>query len=289
VVVDDRSSDDTAGVARRAGARVIEGVARPAGWAGKTWALQQGIEAARGSWVVHVDADARPRPGLARALVAAAREHGDDVLSAGVTFRCDTAAERLLHPAFLATIVYRFGPTDALGFRPWPARAMLNGQCVLLPRERFLAAGGYGRVRANMTEDSALARSLARDGWRVGFADAGALLEVHMYESARATWAGWGRSIASPDATAPGWQTLDVVTLWLTLGLPPLRLLARRATWVDGALLALRVALGAQLARRYRPRGIAQLLAPLADPAVAARFTWSVLRPTRTWRGRTYA
>jgi dolichol-phosphate mannosyltransferase len=140
-----------------------------------------------------------------------------------------------------------------------------------------------------MTEDSALARSLARDGWRVGFADAGALLEVHMYESARATWAGWGRSIASPDATAPGWQTLDVVTLWLTLGLPPLRLLARRATWVDGALLALRVALGAQLARRYRPRGIAQLLAPLADPAVAARFTWSVLRPTRTWRGRTYA
>jgi dolichol-phosphate mannosyltransferase len=47
IVVDDQSSDGTADLARAAGARVVE-PARPLpdGWAGKAWALQQGIEAA---------------------------------------------------------------------------------------------------------------------------------------------------------------------------------------------------------------------------------------------------
>jgi dolichol-phosphate mannosyltransferase len=289
IVVDDRSSDGTAKLARRMGATVVAGVEPPAGWTGKAWALQQGIEVAGGDWVLHVDADARPVGGLARALVAAAAEHGDDVLSAGPAFRCATVADRLLHPAFLATIPYRFGVGDAVGRRPRARRAILNGQCVLLPRERFLAAGGYGRVRDHMTEDVALARSLAGAGWAVGFVDAGALLEVEMYASARETWAGWGRSIAGADVTPAGWQALDVATLWLTCALPALRLLTRRRTSrLDRALLAVRWLLGTQLARGYRPRGLWPFLAPLADPLVAARFTAAVLRPSQTWRGRSY-
>jgi dolichol-phosphate mannosyltransferase len=288
VVVDDGSRDATAALARAAGARVVPGAEPPPGWTGKAWALQQGLVATDADWVLHVDADARPAPGLARAALAAAREHGDDVLSVGPAFRCATAADALLHPAFLATLPYRFGVGDALGRRPRPARAVLNGQCVLLPRARFLAAGGYARVRAHMTEDVALARSLARDGWRVGFADGAALLEVEMYASARETLSGWGRSIAAVDATGPGWQALDVATLWLTCGLPPLRLLAGRATALDRALLAVRWLLATQLARGYRPRAPWPYLAPLADPLVAARFTAAVLRPSRTWRGRRY-
>jgi dolichol-phosphate mannosyltransferase len=288
IVVDDRSGDETAEIARRAGARVVTGAEPPAGWTGKAWALQQGIEAARGNWVLHVDADARPAPGLARALVAAAREHGDDVLSAGPVFRCATVADLVLHPAFLATIPYRFGVGDAVGFRARPSRAILNGQCVLLPRERFLTEGGYARVRDHMTEDVALARSLAGAGWSVGFVDARALLEVEMYRSARETWTGWGRSITGADVTRLRWQALDVATLWLTSALPVLRLLTQHTSRLDRALLAVRWLLGTQLARGYRPRSPWPYLAPLADPFVAVRFTVAVLRPPRTWRGRRY-
>src|SRR4051794_33306418 len=213
LVVDDGSRDATAAVAGAAGARVLAGAPLPDGWTGKAWALQQGIEAARGDWVLHVDADARPRPGLARAMLAAATAGGDDVLSAGPAFRCRTVADQLLHPAFLATLPYRMGVADAVGRRARPSRALLNGQCVLLPRARFLAAGGYGRVRAHMTEDVALARSLAAEGWAIGFVDGSALLEVEMYASATETWHGWGRSIAGADVTPPGWQVLDVATL----------------------------------------------------------------------------
>jgi dolichol-phosphate mannosyltransferase len=288
VVVDDCSSDGTADLAARLGARVVAGDEPPVGWAGKAWALQQGIEAARGDWVLHLDADARPRPGLGRALLATARAHGDDLLSAGPTFRCATAADLVLHPAFLATLPYRFGPGDALGRRPRPARAIANGQCVLVPRERFLGAGGYARVRASTIEDVALARSLAGAGWAIGFCDGGALLEVEMYGSAPETWRGWGRSLMAPDATAPAWQLLDLATIALTMALPPLRLAAGRATRLDRVLLAVRWLLAARLARGYRPRSALPLLSPLADPLVALRLMQAVARPERTWRGRTY-
>ena len=71
IVVDDRSSDGTADVAREHGARVVAGAEPPAGWIGKPWALQQGLEAAAGDIVVSLDADTRPRPGLVGALAAA--------------------------------------------------------------------------------------------------------------------------------------------------------------------------------------------------------------------------
>jgi dolichol-phosphate mannosyltransferase len=288
LVVDDGSADATAEVARAAGARVVPGRPLPEGWTGKAWALQQGIEAARGELVLHVDADARPRPGLARALAAAARAHGDDVLSAGPAFRCRTTADLVVHPAFLATLPYRYGVGDAEGRRARPDRAIMNGQCVLLPRARFLTGGGYGRVREHMTEDVALARSLAGAGWKVGFVDARELLEVEMYASARETVTGWGRSIAGADVTSRPWLALDVAVLWLTCALPVIRLLARRTTKTDNALLAVRWLLANELRATYRPRSPLPLLAPLADPLVAARVTLAAVRPSRTWRGRRY-
>lgn len=287
IVVDDRSTDDTAAIARAAGARVVAGTELPDGWAGKTWALEQGLRAATGDWVVFLDADTRPGPGLIAALVQAAAPY--DLLTAAPRFVCDGAAERLLHPAMAATIPYRFGPTDVEGWQPRPRRAMANGQCAVVRRAAFLHAGGWERVRGHLTEDVALARSLRAEGARIGFVDAADLLSVRMYATARETWTGWGRSLMAPDATAPLAQAADLAVLWLTVALPLPRLLTRRATPLDGGLLAVRLGIHAALARGYaRPRGVPYALAPLADLPVVAWLTWRTLRPSRTWRGRTY-
>jgi dolichol-phosphate mannosyltransferase len=284
LVVDDESTDATAQVAAAHGARVVRGAPLPPGWAGKAWALEQGLRAARGPWVVFLDADVRPRRGLVAALVE--RAAAVDLLSAGPRFVCDTDAERCLHAAFLATLVWRFGPaTDA---QPRPARAVFNGQCVVARRDVLLGGGGWARVRGSLVEDVALARAWRRDGRRIAFVDAADLLDVRMYGSARETWHGWGRSLMGPDATRPWWQALDVATLWVALALPPWRLLARRGDRLDALLVALRWLVLPGLARAYRPRGPGFWLSPLADLPVAVRLTWSVLRPGRSWRGRTY-
>jgi dolichol-phosphate mannosyltransferase len=285
LVVDDGSSDGTGELAAAMGARVVAAGEPPAGWVGKPWALQRGLEEANGAIVVSVDADTRPRPGLARAM-AAALERADFVC-AGARFVCDTPAERWLHPAMLATLVYRYGPPDALGERT-PARLLANGQCTAVRRQHLLAAGGYLPAAGAMTDDAAQARALARAGWRVAFHDGGGLIAVDMHESAAETWREWGRSIALPGVTAPGWQAADVAVVWLTLGVPPLRLLAGRARPLDLALLALRAAMTAALAPAYVRRGPAYWLSPLADPLAAVRLTLSAVRPARRWRGRTY-
>ena len=285
IVVDDRSGDATAAVAERAGARVVHGLPLPDGWAGKAWALEQGLAAAHGEIVVFLDADTRPDPGLVAALVAEL-EHAD-VVSAGPRFACSGVLEQALHASMLATLVYRFGPTDVDGFEPSPARAVMNGQCMAVRADTLRAAGGWARVAGSLVEDVALARTLRADGRRLRFVDAATLLEVRMYDSAAETFRGWGRSLMAPDETARAWLAADLAVLWLAMALPLPRLLLWRRP-LDAALVLMRVALVAGLGRSYRPRGAGLWLSPLADVAVAARLTASVLRPERTWRGRSY-
>jgi dolichol-phosphate mannosyltransferase len=288
LVVDDRSTDATAQVARAGGARVVAGEGLPEGWVGKAWALQQGLRVATGDVVVFLDADTQPRPGLLRAL--AARLAADaDVVTVSPRFECRTVGERLLHPSMAATIPYRMGPGDVEGRQPAPGRAIANGQCLAVGRGAFLAFGGLASVRGYMTEDVALARALRRAGWKLAMADAADLLDVRMYASARETWDGWGRSLLAPDVNPPLRRAEDLAVLWLAMALPLPRLLLNRATPLDWLLLAVRLAMTAALARGYRPRGLPFWLSPLADVPTMVRLTWSAVRPTRTWRGRTYA
>src|SRR4051812_47678981 len=165
IVVDDGSTDGTADLARRRGVRVVAAGEPDAGWVGKPWALQRGLEAAIGEIVVSVDADTRPRPGLARALVRALDDA--DLVSAGARFVCDTAGERWLHPAMLATLVYRFGPPDAER-PPAPGRVVINGQCTAVRRAALLAAGGDAHAPRPLPDDAAQARGVAPARWGVG-------------------------------------------------------------------------------------------------------------------------
>jgi dolichol-phosphate mannosyltransferase len=287
IVVDDESADGTARLAESHGARVIPGRPLPDGWVGKQWALQQGVEAATGDVVVTLDADTRPAPGLVGALAAALAD-GADFVSVAPRFVCETWGERLLHPAFLCTLSYRFGP---VGAEP-SARvedAQANGQCTAYRREPFLAGGGYERVRAQMTEDLALARALAGEGWRIGFEDGADLLEVKMHDSPRELWREWGRSLAMADVLPPARRAADSAVVWTCMAAPLLRVAARRATPVDWALLAVRLALLGAFARFYGQRGPAFWLSPLADSLAAARITASSVRQTRRWRGRDYS
>ena len=152
----------------------------------------------------------------------------------------------------------------------------------------LLEAGGYAEAAGHMTDDAAFARGLARRGWRVVFHDGGGLIDVDMHEGAAETWREWGRSIALPDVTSPAWRAADVAVVWLTLGLPWLRLVSRRARRVDFALLALRLAMTGAFAPSYARRGVPYWLSPLADVAAAVRLTGSAARPGRRWRGRVY-
>lgn len=287
IVVDDQSTDHTADLATNAGARVVAGTPLPEGWAGKAWALHQGIEAAASDWVVTLDADARPDPALPTALVARAIADRLDLVTVGGRFDCPTPGSRWLHPAMLTTLVYRFGPPGSRATRA--ERTMANGQCMAFARDPFRAGGGMARVRGEVVEDIALARQMASEGAGVGFLEGGDVLTVRMFESFDDVWTGWGRSLALPGVEPPERQVADLAVIVLAQVLPLPRLLMRRGDIVDVGLVLLRIGTLAGTRRAYTQTGPSYWLSPLADPLAAFAIARGIARRGRqTWRGRTY-
>ncbi len=311
IVVDGGSTDGTqaivdAAAVRDPRVRRIAEPPRPAGMVGRPWAIAAGCAAARGEWVLVMDADTAPRPGAVAGTVTAARALGLDAASFAPRIVAPSAGARWLQPAFLATLVYRFGPAGLDD--PHPERVMANGQCMLMRREPLERVGGYGVAADSFCDDVRMARHLAAHGVRVGFLDGPRLLDVVMYPTARETWRAWPRSLNMRDASSARWRWLDALFLVLAQGLPvpllaivawvaatggsmtggsvaaPAWLVAALAA-VNGALLLVRLLLSFATARSFAPRGAAYWLSPLADPAAALRVVATMLQQPREWRG----
>jgi len=100
-LVDDSSTDGTGEVATALGAeasrplRVVHGAPPPAGWAGKPWAMAQGLEAtpAAAPYVLFTDADIAWAPGALRALVTAAEDDDRDLVSQMALLRTETGRD----------------------------------------------------------------------------------------------------------------------------------------------------------------------------------------------------
>ena len=304
IIVDSGSTDDTRAQVEAIRAvddrfRLIDDRPLPHGWVGKVWALECGRRVAKGEWLLGIDADTEPGPGLVAGVTAAARAHELDMVSFSPRFAGMTAAEQWVQPAILTTLVYRAGAVGA--GRARPNRLLANGQCFLSRASVLAQGGGYAPARASFSDDVTLARDYATRGWRVGFLDGSRLYLVRAYESLGQMWREWGRSIDLRDSTRPIWLVVDSVLLVLAQALPlPLLIaiasgLVRGAPNVVDALVAINAAfvlirvliLGA-LAGSYERPGVAFWLSPLADIAAVFRVLLSTIRRPHAWRGRSY-
>lgn len=279
--------------------RLLTDEPTPAGWVGKVWALEHGLRAARGEWVLGIDADTEPMPGLVAGVVAAARAAHYGVVSFSPRFAAQSAWEQFIQPALLLTLIYRGG---AAGSDPSPERLLANGQCFLARRDVLLRHGGYGPAHDSFADDVTLARHLARCGERVGFLDGSRLYLVRSYESASEMWREWGRSLDLRQATSVPRQWLDIGFLIAVQGLPlpvlaviglaasasSLSPAARLLAALNGVLLGIHLLLLRPLSRSYdRPRA-PFWLSWVADPLAVARIVLSTVRRRRSWRGRSY-
>lgn len=172
VLVDDESADGTSDVAARldqAGRlKVISGSPTPPGWAGKVWAMAQGVQAAGDpEYLLFTDADICYAPGVLGDLVASAG--GRALVSQMALLRSDGSAERLLIPAFVYFFaqLYPFRRVNSRRF----GTAAAAGGCMLVRREVLAAAGGLDRIADARIDDIALGKLLKRvrnDCW-LGF------------------------------------------------------------------------------------------------------------------------
>ena len=174
-VVDDNSTDGTADAARAAVSgsdqerlHIISGRPLQPGWTGKLWAVQQGIDAAleaNPQFLLLTDADVEHAPENIATLAAIAERDGFDLVSFMVKLHCQSAAEKLLIPAFVFLFFMLYPP---LWIRsPKRKAAGAAGGCILIRPQALALAGGINSIRHEVIDDCALAGAVKRTGGRV--------------------------------------------------------------------------------------------------------------------------
>jgi chlorobactene glucosyltransferase len=200
LVVDDRSSDGTAGIVRTIAnrdsrLRLVEGADLPGGLYGKPWACWQGYEASGGRLLCFTDADTRHGPRLLELAVAALERERADLLTVMPLQEMKSFWERAVQPFFFLLLGLRFGSPARLNRNTNPRNAIANGQFILVTRDSYEWTGGHRKVAGSVIEDVMLARLYTMNGRRLLFAMAEHDMTTRMYRSLREIVAGWGKNV----------------------------------------------------------------------------------------------
>jgi chlorobactene glucosyltransferase len=308
LVVDDRSSDNTAGIVERLGRedpriRVIRGEELPEGWYGKAWACIQGYRRAGGELLLFTDADTLHGPELLAHAVGALLQEKADLVTVAPLQRCVTFWERIIMPQIWLLLGLRFHPRAVNRARR--ARDVIaNGQFILATREGYEAVGTHAAVRHEVAEDLALAQAYLRHGRRIHFAFAHTLMETRMYRSLRELLEGWSKNVYLGGRASfpeePVRRALVPVMLGLALLfwlIPPMAAALLMATGGPAGLTAAALVATALSVLFWMlicygmaiPAGYALgfPLGAIMTLYIVARSTWRGGRRVE-WRGRTY-
>jgi hopene-associated glycosyltransferase HpnB len=319
IVVDDGSSDGTGEVAAKLGAgsarslQVISGAPSPDGerWAGKVWAMAQGLAAAGSSapeadgYLLFTDADiAWAAPDMLRRLVAAAEGDDRDLVSQMALLRTATGWERVVVPAFVYFFaqLYPFRRVNVPGSRT----AAAAGGCMLIRRGALDKAGGLAPIRGALIDDVAMGRMIKRRRGRCWLGVTRQVVSVRPYPRLASLWQMVARSAYTQLRYSPVLLAGTLAGLLFLYALPPAGAIAGLAVLLAGGSSAGAAALmlGAGLAGwalmslSYLPMLRLYRLSPLRAPGlplIALLYAAMTADSARRhyagrgaqWRGRT--
>ncbi|MGO4370305.1 glycosyltransferase family 2 protein [Paenibacillus sp. MCAF20] len=296
IVIDDDSSDQTAAIAKSNGAYVIRNPKLDNNWTGKSSACWEGAKAAKGEWLLFLDADTRlvredSLRRMASTYLLAAQESG--ILS----FQpYHTVRHGYEHLSALFNIIVMTGMNvfSILGDKIRGAGSF--GPCILTRRDHYFEAGGHAAVKDAVMDDLALGERYMQAGFPVRCFGGRDCIDFRMYpEGLRQLTEGWTKSFGTASqSTNP--VVMAMIIGWITAGLVTAPLLAG-SFLTSGPIIGAAIAYVAYmlqlfwLARRTGDfRFVYFLFYPVLLLFFCALHIWSlylarVLRTVR-WRGR---
>jgi chlorobactene glucosyltransferase len=310
LVLDDRSSDDTAHILAQLAAdarlRVLQGSELPEGWAGKPHALHQASLLARGEWLLFIDADTFLSPNAVTAALGSASHHAADLYTVMTGQILGSFWEKTVMPLVMTALSIGFSPARVND--PKTRDAIANGQFILIKRNVYDAIGGHARLRNLIVEDKAISEQVKWNGFRLIVADGREIASTRMYTNLPEMWEGWTKNIYLGLSDQPGLLLLGVfgafLALMAALFLPAWPLLGllwltQGAGWMAWAVISEALLVwGYILGQRWRVNrlmgipGWYALTTPIGAGVFAAMMissAWKVLSGQGvTWKGRRY-
>ena len=289
LVVDDGSTDNSAAVASRFGARVLTAAAKPAGWTGKSWACYQGAENAIGKVLLFLDADTYFLPGgLDRVLSRWWRERDRLLVLSLLPFHAMNAPYEQLSLFFNVLMAAGAGGFGAL------AAPRLFGQSLLISKDAYFAAGGHAAVRGVVLENLRWASKLRDCGARIVCLGGQGSLHMRMFpEGFRQMSESWAKAFLQ-GAGDSGGMVLGFSVVWISALWSTTLLLIMPQDYGRLGLALVYFLFGLQItwmARRLgRYRVLTCLLFPLALSYFCVVFGHAAARRAlgrkAVWRGR---
>lgn len=296
VVVDDGSTDRTAGIVRSFQAvRLVVADALPPGWTGKCNACATGARYARGSWLLFTDADTVHKPGSLSRSLAEAQSHHAGLLSYSPQQDVSGLAQRILMPLVFAELASTYKPDEVCD--PASPVAAANGQFILVSREAYFAVGGHAAVSGDLLEDVALARAVKLSGRTIRFRYGGDIVRTRMYRTFRQMREGWTKNLVLLFPSSGTLALRRVLEFALSVGAAiAVAVLAvsraHTAAFALGIVSALAFANAYRRIRKAHFGTYSTLISPLGMPLFSyllLRSRISHKRGNVTWKGRIYS
>lgn len=189
VLVDDASTDDTAGIARRSGIdnlQIVSVASLPAGWSGKLWAQEQGLQYVQTPLTLLLDADIELLPGIIHSLKQKRQAENLQFVSLMAVLRFASFWEKLLMPAFIHffKMIYPF----ALANNPNTKIAAAAGGCILVDTKVLREIGGMAVIKDAVIDDCTLAKVVKHSGHNIWVGLTRAVLSQRPYVTLSEIW-----------------------------------------------------------------------------------------------------
>lgn len=303
IAVNDRSTDATGAILDRLAERdsrlqVLHIRNLPTGWLGKVNAMHQGVQRAKGEWLLFTDADVHYRPRALRRALRYAQHHRADHLA--------LVPEVVANSFLLDVAVRAFGLMLLLAARaarvnvPNSKTPFGIGAFNLVRIDVFNKTPGFEWLRLEPGDDYGLGVMINQAGGRTRLAFADKDLSVSWYESVGAMFKGLEKNMFGPGARYQWWRMLVAVFgLWVIVAAPWVAL-------IGGVMTGSRIMLGAALVamafhigfsfffiREKRSETLSLLLFPLGLLMFTAMALQSGFKCLRNggidWRGTHYS
>jgi hopene-associated glycosyltransferase HpnB len=291
LVIDDQSSDATVQVAAAyPDTRVISGQPLPDGWAGKLWALEQGMSHVHTAMTLLLDADIQLQPGLLGSLLAHKRREGRHLVSLMADLRRSSFWDRLLLPVFVYyfKLLYPFSLSNSRSRHV----AAAAGGCVLMDTQVLRQVGAFASLRGALIDDCTLARQVKNAGYSTWLGLSRDVVSLRPYGSLGSIH----DMVARSAFTQLGYSTLLLMVVTAVFALAyglPFALLGSTHAWPLGLVAWAAMTISyVPVLRYYRMSPLWALSLPLSA-VMYLGMTWSsALRYWRgirsRWKGRTY-